>query len=87
MDTLLTILPIVLTVVLSFGVVLKYGLRIINLLNELKQLLEVVVSAFTADEDGVVRITKEELQQIVDEAKDIPAAVSKLIKKRNGNSK
>jgi len=69
-------LGIIITGVLGIGVVSVWAKKIINVLSEVKDLLVAVVDAST---DGT--ITTEEIQRIIKEAKDIPAAISNLLKR------
>jgi len=48
---------------------------------EVTDLLSVVVKSLEPDVDGKVRLTSEELQMILKEAKDIPEALKNIIKK------
>jgi hypothetical protein len=46
---------------------------------EIQELLDAMREAITPDADGAVRLTEDELDRIIDEADDIPAAIVKIV--------
>jgi len=81
MEIIVNALPAVITSLIAISIVWKYGMKAMRLITEVKELLTAILIAFTADEDGQVRLTREELDTIIKEAKDIPAAIASVIKK------
>lgn len=69
-------LPQIITAVIAIAVVWKYLSKILPILKEVCDLLHVVVIAF---EDK--KLTKEEFDNIIKEAKEIPAAIKDALKK------
>ena len=69
-------IPQLLTAVVSIGAIWFVLSKALKVLQEISELLSAVVVAF-ADK----KLTKEEIDTIVKEAKDIPPAIKALIKK------
>jgi len=69
-------LPQILTAVFTIGIVWKYVGKFLGVVKEVKELAEAVIIAM-ADK----KLTKEEIEAIVKEAKDVPEAIKNLIKK------
>lgn len=76
MDYLSGNIPQVLTAVVGIGAVWFIMSKALKVLKEITELLNAIVVAF-ADK----KLTKEEIDTIVKEAKDVPLAVKALIKK------
>ena len=68
--------PQIITAVVGIGAVWLMLSKALSVLKEISELLSAVVMAF-ADK----KLTKEEIDMIVKEAKDVPLAVKALIKK------
>ncbi len=77
MDVLLNNLPTLLGVLLGVGVIWKYVSKIIVILLEVKELLDVLLAALSDK-----KLTKEEVDQIVKEARDIPEALKNIFKSK-----
>jgi len=73
-DKLMENLPAIVTALAALGIVRAYMKKILSLVTEVKELEAVIVKAM---EDK--KLTDEELQSIMKEAKDIPGAASKCI--------
>lgn len=76
MDYLSGNIPQLLTAVVGIGAVWVILSKAMNILKEITELLNAIVVAF-ADK----KLTKDEIDTIVKEAKDIPLAVKTLIRK------
>lgn len=76
LDILLKSLPEILTALLAIGVVWKLMGKVLVVLKEVADLLQAV---FVALEDK--KLTQEEIDKIIEEAKDIPPAVRAVLKK------
>lgn len=76
MDYLSGNIPQVLTAVVGIGAVWFIMSKALKVLKEITELLNAIVVAF-ADK----KLTKDEIDTIVKEAKDIPVAVRELLKK------
>lgn len=76
MDYLSGNIPQVLTAVVGIGAVWFVMSKALKVLKEITELLNAIVVAF-ADK----KLTKEEIDTIVKEAKDVPLAVKALIRK------
>jgi len=76
MDYLLGNIPQLLTAVVGIGAVWFILSKALNVLKEITELLNAIVVAF-ADK----KLTKDEIDTIVKEAKDVPLAVKALIRK------
>ena len=76
MDYLTGNIPQIITAVVGIGAVWLVMSKALNVLKEISELLSAVVVAF-ADK----KLTKDEIDTIVKEAKDVPLAVKALIKK------
>jgi len=76
MDYLSGNIPQLLTAVVGIGAVWFILSKALNVLKEITELLNAIVVAF-ADK----KLTKDEIDTIVKEAKDVPLAVKALIKK------
>jgi hypothetical protein len=76
MDYLSGNIPQLLTAVVGIGAVWVILSKAMNILKEITELLNAIVVAF-ADK----KLTKDEIDTIVKEAKDIPLAVKSLIRK------
>ena len=69
-------IPQILTAVIGIGAIWLVLSKALNVLKEITELLNAIVVAF-ADK----KLTKDEIDTIVKEAKDVPLAVKALIKK------
>ncbi|MFH2146302.1 MAG: hypothetical protein ABII75_09810 [Candidatus Omnitrophota bacterium] len=69
-------IPQIITAVVGIGAVWLVLAKALSVLKEISELLSAVVVAF-ADK----KLTKEEIETIIKEAKDVPLAVKALIKK------
>ncbi|MFH2026775.1 MAG: hypothetical protein ABIK30_13340 [bacterium] len=69
-------IPQIITAVVGIGAVWLVLSKALSVLKEISELLSAVVMAF-ADK----KLTKEEIDTIVKEAKDVPLAIKALIKK------
>lgn len=76
MDYLTGNVPQIITAVVGIGAVWLVLSKALNVLKEISELLNAIVVAF-ADK----KLTKDEVDVIVKEAKDVPLAVKALIKK------
>mgnify|MGYP001389620153 CR=1 FL=1 len=76
MDYLTGNVPQIITAVVGIGAVWLVMSKALNVLKEISELLSAIVVAF-ADK----KLTKDEIDTIVKEAKDVPLAVKALIKK------
>ncbi|MDD3087731.1 MAG: hypothetical protein PHP89_04120 [Candidatus Omnitrophica bacterium] len=76
MDYLTGNVPQIITAVVGIGAVWLVLSKALNVLKEISELLNAIVVAF-ADK----KLTKDEVDAIVKEAKDVPLAVKALIKK------
>ena len=76
MDYLSGNIPQLLTAIVGIGAVWVILSKAMNILKEITELLNAIVVAF-ADK----KLTKDEIDTIVKEAKDIPLAVKSLIRK------
>jgi hypothetical protein len=76
MDYLTGNIPQIITAVVGIGAVWLVLSKALNVLKEISELLNAIVVAF-ADK----KLTKDEVDVIVKEAKDVPLAVKALIKK------
>ena len=76
MDYLTGNIPQIITAVIGIGAVWLVMSKALNVLKEISELLSAIVVAF-ADK----KLTKDEINTIVKEAKDVPLAVKALIKK------
>jgi hypothetical protein len=76
MDYLTGNIPQIITAVVGIGAVWLVLSKALNVLKEISELLNAIVVAF-ADK----KLTKDEVDTIVKEAKDVPLAVKALIKK------
>jgi len=76
MDYLTGNVPQIITAVVGIGAVWLVLSKALNVLKEISELLNAIVVAF-ADK----KLTKDEVDIIVKEAKDVPLAVKALIKK------
>lgn len=76
MTWLLDNISVITGLLLSIGVITFYGGRILTVLKETAELLQVLISAF-ADS----KLTKEEVNAIIKEAKEVVAAVKDVAKK------
>ncbi|GEM_PF-3309550 len=76
MDYLSGNIPQLLTAVVGIGAVWFIMSKALNVLKEITELLNAIVVAF-ADK----KLTKDEIDTIVKEAKDVPLAVKALIRK------
>lgn len=75
-DILLQNLPQILTAVLAIGIVWKYLGKVLVILKEISEALVAITTAL-ADKT----ITKDEMDTIVKEMKDIPKAIKDAFKK------
>lgn len=66
----------ILGIVIGIGVVWKYVSKILVILKETQELLNAVIVALSDK-----KLTKEEIEKIKKEAKDIPKAIKDLMKK------
>ena len=73
-DKLMENLPAIATALAALGIVRAYMRRILSVVTEVKELEAAIVKAM---EDK--KLTEEELQNIMKEARDIPGAVSHCI--------
>ncbi len=73
MDVILNNLPALIGILLGVGIIWKYASKAIVLLMEVKELIDVLLAALSDK-----KLTKEEVDQIVKEAKDIPEALKKI---------
>jgi len=76
MDIILKNLPAIITAIIALGVVWKFLSKGLFLLKEIVDLLQAIFIAF---EDR--KLTQDEIDNIVKEAKDIPVAIKKVLKK------
>lgn len=70
------IIVMILGAALTVGIVWKYVSKVLVVIKEVADLLNVLLVAM-ADQ----KLTKEEIDSIIKEAKDIPAAIKGLLKK------
>ena len=70
-------LPQIITAVVTIALVWKYASKALILVKEVEELLSAIVVAF-ADR----KLTQEELDKIIKEAKDIPTAVREMLSKK-----
>lgn len=81
LDSILGMLPTIITVVLGMGGVL---LVVKKYMNPVKEAAEVAMAVASALQDG--KVTAEELQTIIKEAKDVGIAI-KAVSKSSGTKK
>lgn len=81
LDSVLGMLPTIITVVLGMGGVL---LVVKKYMNPVKEAAEVAMAVASALQDG--KVTAEELQTIIKEAKDVGIAI-KAVSKSSGTKK
>lgn len=77
LDVIIGNLPSLITALIAISFLWKYGSKALKLINEIQELLVAIVVAF-ADR----KLTQEELDKIVKEARDIPEAIREMLSKK-----
>ncbi len=76
MDWLLDNISLISGFILSIGIIAFYGNKILAVLKETAELLQVTANAFAN-----AKLTKEEIAAIIKEAKEVVAAIKAVTKK------
>jgi hypothetical protein len=72
-----TNLPTIITLLVGITVIWAYATKLLVVVKEIQELATAIIVAF-ADQ----KVTKEEIDAIVKEAKDVPAAIKELLDKK-----